>query len=87
MVKDVEFELNLPGLNELMKSSAMQSVLETAGRSVASNAGVDYGTRVHTASYVAIANVYPDSKEAAIENAESNSLLKALGSAGLSMRK
>ena len=87
MAKEVEFELNLPGLNELMKSSAMQSVLETAGRSVASGAGGDYGVRVHNASFVAIANVYPDSKEAAQDNAANNSLLKALSGAGLSMRK
>jgi hypothetical protein len=87
LAKNVEFELNLPGLNELMKSSAMQSVLETAGRSVVSGAGGDYGVRVHNASFVSIANVYPNSKEAAQDNAENNSLLKALGGAGLSMRK
>lgn len=86
VMSDVDFELNINGLRELMKSSEMQSALESAGQAVASNAGRDYGTRVHTASYVAICNVYPNSKEAATENYEENTLLKALGSSGLSMR-
>lgn len=83
----VEFELNMAGLRELMKGPEMQGALEEAGNAVASAAGGDYGVRVHVASYVAIANVYPDSKEAAKDNYENNTLLKALGSAGLSMRK
>lgn len=86
MSNDVEFKLNINGLRELMKSSAMQSQLEAAGKAVASAAGSEYGTRVHTASYVAICNVYPDSKKAAEENYEDNTLLQGLGSAGLSMR-
>ena len=81
------FELNLPGLNELMMSGEMQAILEAAGENVASAAGGDYGVRVHVASFVAIANVYPDSKEAAKDNYEHNTLLKALGSAGLSETK
>lgn len=86
MSSSVEFELNINGLRELMKSSAMQSQLEAAGKSVAAAAGSEYGTRVHTASYVAICNVYPASKKAAEENYEDNTLLQGLGSAGLSMR-
>lgn len=87
MAKKVKFELNLAGLNELMKSSEMQGALEAAGSAVANNAGGDYGVRVHQASYVAIANVYPDSKQAAAENYKENTLLKALGASGLSMSK
>lgn len=83
----VEFELNLSGLNELMKSPEMQSALDEAGAAVAQAAGAEYAHRVHTASFVSIANVYPDSKEAAKENYETNSLLKAIGSVGLSMSK
>ena len=86
MSNDVDFKLNINGLRELMKSGAMQSQLAAAGQAVASAAGRDYGTRVHTASYTAICNVYPDSKEAARENYEENSLLKGLGASGLSMR-
>ena len=87
MAKKVEFELNIAGLRELMKGPEMQAVLQEAGDAVASGAGGDYGVRVHVADYVAIANVFPESKEAAKDNYENNTLLKALGSAGLSMRK
>lgn len=82
-----KFELNLPGLNELMKSDEMVSILEEAGAQVANAAGSEYAHRVHQGSFVAICNVYPDSKEAAHENFEENTLLKALGSVGLPMSK
>lgn len=87
MAKDVKFKLNLPGLNELMKSSEMQSALLDAGRAVAGSAGSDYAAEVHTANWIAISNVYPDSKKAANDNFRHNTLLKALGSVGLSMGK
>lgn len=83
----VDFKLNLPGLNELMKSPEMVSVLEQAGNTVANIAGDDYGVRVHQATFVAIANVYPDSKKAAADNYKNNTLVKALGASGLSMTK
>lgn len=87
MANDVKFKLNLPGLNELMKSSEMQQVLLEAGKDVANNAGEDYTAEVHTASYIAISNVYPDSQKAANDNFRHNTLLKALGASGLPMRK
>lgn len=80
------FKLNLAGLNELMKSAEMQQCLDRAGSAVAAAAGGDYGKRTHVASFVAITNVYPDSKDAAEDNYENNTLLKALGSVGLSMK-
>lgn len=85
MSNKVKFELNLPGLNELMKSGEMQSILDAAGSSVAASAGSGYGHRTHVASFVAICNVYPETKEAAKKNYEDNTLVKALGSAGLGM--
>ncbi len=85
MSSNVKFELNLPGLNELMKSGEMQSILDAAGSAVASSAGSGYGHRTHVASFVAICNVYPETKEAAKKNYEDNTLVKALGSAGLGM--
>ena len=80
-----DFELNLAGLNELMKSSEMQAALTSAGQAVASAAGGEYGVRTHVASFVAITNVYPDSAKAAKDNYENNTLVKALGAAGLTM--
>lgn len=84
---DTKFELNLSGLNELMKSPEMEAALEEAGQAVANAAGGEYAHSVHQANFVAICNVYPDSKEAAKENYEENTLLKALGQVGLSMTK
>ena len=84
---NVKFELNLQGLNELMKSGPMQSALLEAGNAVARAAGGDYAAEVHTASFIAISNVYPNSKAAAKENYEDNTLLKALGAASLRMEK
>lgn len=82
-----KFELNLPGLNEVMKSGGMQAQLQAAGQAVAGAADGNYGVRVHEASFVAIANVYPDDAKTARKNYESNELLKAIGAAGLSMSK
>jgi hypothetical protein len=83
----VKFELNLPGLNELMKSPEMCAILEESGSTVAMTAGAGYASRVHQASFVAIANVYPDTAQAAKDNYDNNSLLKALGASGLKMGK
>lgn len=83
----VEIELNLRGLNQLMKSPEIQAQLQKAGDAVAAAAGKGYGTRVHDANFVSIANVYPDTKEAAHDNYKNNSLLKAIGSVGLKTRK
>lgn len=68
-----------------MKSDGMQSQLQAAGDAVAGIASGNYGVRVHEASFVAIANVYPADKESAIKNAKTNELLKAVGAAGLPM--
>lgn len=76
-------ELNLPGLREVMKSGEMQAALQAAGSAVASNAKGDFGVRVHQYTYVAIANVYPETKDAAREVYENNALVKAAGAAGL----
>ena len=86
-MSNTKFELNLPGLNELMKSQEMCDALEEAGAAVANAAGSDYAHSVHQASFVAICNVYPDSKEAAHENYEENTLVKAVSSVGLPMTK
>lgn len=87
MADKVRFKLNLKGLNELMKSAEMQSALLSAGQAVAEAAGPDYAAEVHTANWIAISNVYPDSRRAAHENYKENTLLKAAGSVGLSMEK
>ena len=83
MSKDVDFELNLAGLNELMKSPEMQAHLETASARVAELAGNGFGHRVGVASFTAIGNVFAENKEAAKQSYKDNTLLKALGASGL----
>lgn len=85
-MSSVDFKLNLPGLNELMKSPEMKAHLQKAGDAVASAAGGEYGVRVHDANWVSIANVYPETQKAAKDNYENNTLLKALNSVGLRVR-
>ena len=81
------FQLNLPGLNELMKSPEMQAHLKTAGEAVANAAGSEYTHSTHVLRYVAVENIYPNSAKAAHQNYEENTLLKALGSVGLKRNK
>lgn len=88
----MNFQLDINGLRELMKSEEMQTVLTEAGDEVANIAsnmsdGEPYGVRPHTASYVAIANIYPDSEAAAKMNSDMNIAVKALSSSGLPLSK
>lgn len=77
---DVQFKLNLPGLNELMKSGAMQSVLNSAAASIASSAGAGYETEAaHNINFIAIASVRAATREARKACNETNELLKAAG--------
>lgn len=89
MAKKVKFELDMKGLRELFTSPEVNAWLQEVGNDVAERAsamsenGGEYGARAHNADNTAIVNVYPDSKEAAHDNYENNTLLKALGSSGL----
>ena len=80
MSKGVEFELNLPGLNELMKSGEMQSALNEAAAQIQARAGEGYDIEsAHPISFIAIASVYAGTKEAKQDNLKNNTLLKAMG--------
>lgn len=83
----VKIKLNLPGINAIMKSNGIQSVIKAAGDSVAANAGEEYAASVNVGNWLAFCNVYPDSAKAANDNFRNNSLLKALSSSGLKMTK
>ncbi len=84
---EVKVKLNLQGINEVMKSPEIQSACEAAGQAVAMAAGVDYGTESGTINFIAYCNVFPNSKEAAKENFENNTILKAVSSVGLPLTK
>ena len=79
----VRIELNLPGVNEVMKSEAIQDVLQQCGNQVAAKAaamdGTDYAASTQTINWIAVTNVYPNSDDAAHKNFRNNTLLKALG--------
>ena len=83
----VKVKLNLTGLNALMKCQEIADAVLEAGQAVAQAAGGDYAAEVHTARWIAISNVYPDSKQAAHENFRDNTLLKAIGAVGLKQTK
>jgi len=78
----VEIELNLPGINAMMKSKEIQEALQECGERVAGTAsamdGEAYAARTHLANWIAITNVYPDSAEAARKNFQNNTLLRSL---------
>lgn len=75
----VKVKLDINGLRELMKSDWMQGVLDEQASSAIHRAGTGYGSRTHIASYVAITNIYPETKEAAKDNYDNKTLQKALG--------
>ena len=82
----VKFELNLPGLNELMKSPEMQSELNRYGSSTLSKAqsmaqvpGAEYSMNTRTINWIAVTTVRADNYEARKDNYDNNTLLKALG--------
>lgn len=87
MADKVRIELNLPGINALMKSSEIAGAIGNAASAVASQAsnmsGEDYDSSVKTARWVAIGNVFPNSARAAHDNYMNNTLEKAIGASGL----
>ena len=83
----VEVKLNLKGINEVMKSGEILGACEEAARTVGNMSGIDADVSSGTINYIAYANVYPASKEAAKENFEDNTLLKAVSAAGLKLTK
>jgi urease alpha subunit len=87
MAKNIEIELNLKGLNELMRSEEIQNILDQAGEAVATAAGVGFGHRTDVIRWIAVTNVYPATTEAYRKNMKENSLLAAVGKVGLNTRK
>lgn len=76
------FKLNLRGLNEVMKSSGMQGVLNQAAAQISAAAGDGYEVEsAHPISFVAIASVRTGDFAARLDNSKHNTLLKAAGSA------
>lgn len=80
----VDFKLNLPGLNQIMKGPEMQSILQAKGAEVASRARSmcpegEYDTRTVSGRWIATTFVSAENREAIKDGCENNTLLKALG--------
>lgn len=74
------FKLNLPGLNELMKSGEMQSILNNAAGQIAGSAGEGYELEsAHPIGFVAIASVKAATWKARRDDKKNKTLLKAAG--------
>lgn len=74
----VKVELNHAGVGQILRGAEMRSHLESVAAGIASRAGRGYAYRSHDTGQRTIVNVYPDTAEAARENASSNTLLKAM---------
>ena len=75
------FKLNLNGLNEIMRSSEMQGVLNMAAGQIQAHAGDGYEIEsAHPISFVAIASVRTGDYKAILDNNRNNTLLKSAGS-------
>ena len=86
-MKVTKITLNLPGINRVMKSEGIQSVIQSSGNAVEGIAGNEYAASIKVGRWVAFCNVFPNSKDAAHDNYKNNSLLKALNSSGLKLTK
>lgn len=76
----VKFKLNLRGLNDLMKSGEMQSVLDAAAGKIAAAAGNGYEVEsAHPLSFTAIASVRAATYDSYYDALENKTLDKAIG--------
>ena len=80
MSKLLKFKLNKKGVRELLRSQAMQDVLEDFADRKVQTAGDGYAADVHLGKNRAYANIYPDTKEAYFDNLDNNTLEKVIRS-------
>lgn len=73
-----KFVLNSKGLNELMKSAEMQSILTQKAKAVAAKCGAGYETDIYVGKTRANASIGPKTKKAKRDNYKNNTLLKAV---------
>ena len=82
MADKVKVELNLKGVNELMKSAPIQSALKAAGEAVARQAGGQaHADSTRTINWIAGQDIRSDDEK------DLNALISAASSVGLSLRK
>lgn len=80
-------KLYLPGINEVMKDPEIVAACEQAAREIGSMSGIETDVESGTINFIAYADVRPATDEAAKENYENNSLIKAVSAAGYRLTK
>ena len=79
-MSNVKFELDLKGLNELMKSPEMQGILNDAAQKIAGAAGDGYEVETaHPIQFVAIASVRAATYDSYYDAMENRTLENAVG--------
>lgn len=65
-------------VGKLLRGQESKKLMEQLGREISAKAGTGYSYRVHDSGQRQIANVFPNTLEAARDNLENNTLLKAV---------
>ena len=73
-----KIKLDSKGIQEVLKSQGVQSLIESEAKARAQRAGGGYMAALHMGKRRTYANVYPSNAEAAKDNLENNTLLKVL---------
>lgn len=74
----VKFELNHAGVRELLKSKAMQNVLNEYGNAIMSRAGGDYVKSTYVGTNRTNVSIMTNSAATMRDNLDNNTLLRAL---------
>lgn len=77
-MSNVKFKLNRKGVAELMKSAAMQEVLQEYATGIRNRCGDGYTQDIHVGRNRANAMVYPGTYQARADNLKNNTILKAV---------
>ena len=76
--KVIRVDLNRSGVRSLLQGDAMQGIVGAHAKDKAKEAGAGYDSEVHMGQNRCYANIFPDSKEAAADNYENNTLEKVI---------
>jgi len=79
MAQNIPVQVNLPGLNALMRSAEAQRVVDDVGRRMASAAGPDFEYVPAPHKWTARGYVQPGNARAVREQAKNAALERALG--------
>ena len=74
----LEVKLDTKGIQALLQSDEMQEIINDVGRSILKRVGKGYGLKSKIGKKRAICTVYTDTVEAAKDNYDNNTLLKAV---------